>query len=91
MFDWRQTGEQTWDIVIETTDGSILKLAKGGSRLEIDGKLLVDEPPAEYEGIYRHFDDLLREGRSEVDTEPFRLVADAFMIGRRIAVEPFSD
>ena len=91
VFDWRQTGEQTWDIVIETGEDSIVKLSKGGSRLEIDGKLVVDEPPAEYEGIYRRFDELLREGRSEVDTEPFRLVADAFMIGRRIAVEPFSD
>jgi D-galactose 1-dehydrogenase len=91
VFDWRQTGEQTWDILIETADRSILKLSRGGSRLEIDGKLVADEPPAEYQGIYRRFDELLREGRSEVGAEPFRLVADAFMVGRRIIVEPFSD
>lgn len=91
VFDWRQTGEQTWDIAVETDDGATLKLSKGGSRLEIDGKLVAEEPPAEYEGIYRRFDELLRDGRSHVHTEPFRLVADAFMIGRRIAVEPFSD
>jgi D-galactose 1-dehydrogenase len=90
-FDWRQTGEQTWDIVIETSDGAKLVLAKGGSRLEIDGKLIVEEPPAEYPGIYRRFDELLREDRSEIDTEPFRLVGDAFMIGRRIATDPFAD
>jgi D-galactose 1-dehydrogenase len=89
VFDWRQTGEQTWDILIGTGDGMVAKLSRGGSRLEIDGKLIVEEPPAEYKGIYRRFDELLREGRSEVDTEPFRLVADAFMVGRRIAVEPF--
>jgi D-galactose 1-dehydrogenase len=91
VFDWRQTGEQTWDILIKTADRSILKLSKGGSCLEIDGKVVVDEPPAEYEGIYRRFDELLRDGRSEIDTQPFRLIADAFMIGRRIAVEPFTE
>jgi D-galactose 1-dehydrogenase len=90
-FDWRQTGEQTWDILLGTADGSRLKLSKGGSRLEIDGKLIVEEPPAEYAGIYRRFDELLQDNRSEVDTDPFRLTADAFMVGRRITVEPFSD
>jgi D-galactose 1-dehydrogenase len=91
VFDWRQTGEQTWDIAIATDDGTNLTLSKGGSRLEIDGRLIVEEPPAEYEGIYRRFDELLRQGRSEVDADPFRLVADAFMIGRRKSVEPFAD
>jgi D-galactose 1-dehydrogenase len=90
-FDWRQTGTQTWDIDVETSDGLALKLAQGGSRLDIGGKLVVEEKPAEYAGIYRRFDELLREGRSEVDAEPFRLVADAFMVGRRIPVEPFLD
>ena len=71
--------------------GSRLALRHGGGRLEIDGQLVVDEKPAEYEGIYERFDALLREGRSEVDADPFRLVADAFMIGRRISVEPFED
>ena len=91
VFDWRQTGEQTWDIAVETSDGMALTLSKGGSRLEIDGRLVVEAPSAEYEGIYRRFDHLLQEGRSEVDATPFRLVADAFMIGRRVAVEPFMD
>jgi D-galactose 1-dehydrogenase len=91
VFDWRQTGEQTWDIAIATDDGTNLTLSKGGSRLEIDDRLVVEEPPAEYDGIYRRFDELLREGRSEVDADPFRLVADAFMIGRRKSVEPFAD
>ena len=88
-FDWRQTGPQTWDIHIETEQGLRLKLMNGGSRLEIDGQLAAEEAPAEYEGIYRHFDALLREGRSDVDEAPFQLVADAFMIGRRVVVEAF--
>ena len=89
-FDWRQTGDQVWEIEVDT-DAFRLKLANGGSRLEIDGELITDEPPAEYEAIYARFDELLRSGASDVDADPFRLVADAFMIGRRLTLEPFED
>jgi D-galactose 1-dehydrogenase len=91
VFDWRQTGPQSWDIEIETATGTKLKLSGGGSRLDIDGRMIVDEKAEEYEGIYRRFDALLTARLSEVDDAPFRLVADAFMIGRRIEVEPFED
>ncbi len=90
-FDWRQTGEQTWEIAIGTATGSALKLGKGGSRLEIDGTLIAEEPLAEYEGIYQRFAGMLDEGRSVVEEAPLRLVADAFLIGKRIAAEPFHD
>jgi D-galactose 1-dehydrogenase len=89
-FDWRQTGEQSWDIAVETADGMRLLLEKGGSRLVIDGKVVADQEPAEYPRIYERFAALVGDGRSEVDEAPFRLVADAFMIGRRLAVEPFA-
>jgi D-galactose 1-dehydrogenase len=91
VFDWRQTGPQSWDIEIETEAGFALKLSHGGSCLEIDGRLVVKEEPAEYQGIYRRFDTLLTERRSVVDDAPFRLVADAFMVGRRVQVEAFED
>jgi len=91
VFDWRQTGPQSWDIEVETEAGFALKLMHGGSCLEIDGRLVVKEEPAEYQGIYRRFDALLTIGRSEVDDAPFRLVADAFMVGRRVQVDAFED
>jgi D-galactose 1-dehydrogenase len=91
VFDWRQTGPQTWDIEIETQEGARLLLAQGGSRLEIDGRVIAQEKPAEYQGIYERFATLLDERKCDVDDVPFRLVADAFMIGRRVAVEPFHD
>jgi D-galactose 1-dehydrogenase len=90
-FEWRHKGSPTWDMEIEAADGRRLKLLKGGSRLEIDGKLIAEEAPAEYKAIYRRFDELLRAGRSEVDAAPFRLVGDAFMVGRRTTAEPFED
>jgi len=89
--DWRQAGPQTWDIAIETAAGARLDLSQGGSRLAIDGRTVVDEAPAEYQGIYRRFDGLLRAGQSVVDEAPLRLVADAFMLGRRQTVDPFTD
>jgi D-galactose 1-dehydrogenase len=90
-FDWRQTGPQTWDIDIRTTDGTSYELRNGGRTLLIDGKLTVDEPSREYEMIYERFAELIAERGSDVDASPMRLVADAFMIGRRNIVAPFNE
>jgi D-galactose 1-dehydrogenase len=87
-FDWRQTGPQTWDIVVETDAGS-LTLGSGGSRLVHDGRTLIDEKPAEYPGIYRRFVELIANGVSDVDLSPLVHVADAFLLGRRREVEAF--
>ncbi len=90
-FDWRQTGEQSWNIDMETEDGESLRLTHGGSKLLVGGRIVVDEPMAEYQGIYRRFADLLRRGESNVDAAPFGLVADAFLVGRRRVTDPFLD
>ena len=90
VFDWRQTGPQSWDIAVET-DGGRLDLAEGGARMSIDGQIVSQEPEAEYAGIYRRFVDLVASGESDVDVAPLRHVADAFMLGERRIVEPFFD
>lgn len=89
-FDWRQEGPQTWTIAVETDGGSLL-LEQGGCRLSIDGTLVSDEPEAEYDGLYARFAALLEQGRSDVDIAPFRHVADAFLLGRRVTVDPFEE
>lgn len=89
VFDWRQTGPQTWEIVVETADGEKIHLENGGARLSIGGELVVEETPTEYEQIYERFRELLAAGRSDVDPAPLRLVADAFLVGRRLQTEPF--
>ncbi len=88
-FDWRETAGETWTIAVETTDGTRLKLTNGGAKLEIDGSLVKEEKPAEYEKIYERFDELLHSGQSNVEFQPFQLVADAFLMGKRVTVEPF--
>jgi D-galactose 1-dehydrogenase/L-arabinose 1- dehydrogenase len=88
-FDFRQKGEQSWDIELRTTAGT-LKLSKGGAVLAIDGNVITtDESLAgEYPRLYRRFADLIAAGESEVDWRPFQLVADAFLIGERRIVAP---
>jgi D-galactose 1-dehydrogenase len=88
-FDWRQEGEQSWNIDVETEDGAKLRLTHGGSRLFVGGEAAVEAPMQEYEGIYAHFAELLAKGESEMDARPFELVADAFLVGARRVVAPF--
>jgi D-galactose 1-dehydrogenase len=87
--DWRQTGPQSWDIVVET-DAGTLKLANGGAVLTLPSGTEHAED-MEYPGLYARFASLIRGGRSDVDVAPLRLVADAFLRGHRKAVEEFHD
>jgi D-galactose 1-dehydrogenase len=89
-FDFRQTGPQSWDIVVET-DAGLLTLSGGGKRLTVDGEVLADAPEAEYRGLYRRFVELTSIGAIDVDLMPLRLVADAFLLGKRKIVEGFED
>jgi D-galactose 1-dehydrogenase len=90
-FDWRASGGETWEITLVTASGRRMALSGGGARLSVDGAVVVAEAQQEYQGIYRHFDALLRERRSHVDAAPFELVADSFMLGRRRTVEAFQE
>ncbi|MEC3912343.1 Gfo/Idh/MocA family oxidoreductase [Sphingobium sp. CR2-8] len=87
--DWRQTGPQSWDIVVET-DAGTLKLAHGGAVLTLPSGTEHGED-VEYAGLYARFATLIRGGRSDVDTSPLRLVADAFLRGRRETTQAFHD
>ncbi|GGC07352.1 D-galactose 1-dehydrogenase [Novosphingobium endophyticum] len=87
--DWRQTGPQSWDIVVET-DAGTLRLSRGGSVLTTPTGTEHNED-LEYPGLYSRFANLIRGGRSDVDMAPFRLVADAFLRGHRETVEAFHD
>ena len=88
-FDFRQKGQQSWDIELVTTAGN-LTLAGGGAELSIDGKSVSRDASmaGEYPRLYTRFAALCEAGRSEVDWRPFQLVADAFLIGERRIVAP---
>ncbi|TGP52567.1 Gfo/Idh/MocA family oxidoreductase [bacterium M00.F.Ca.ET.230.01.1.1] len=88
--DWLQTGPQSWDILAETDKGQMV-LSGGGAKLAIDGKIVHDEPEAEYPMLYRRFAEIVRAGTSDGDLAPLQHVADAFMLGKRNVVEAFFD
>jgi D-galactose 1-dehydrogenase len=87
--DWRQTGEQSWNIDVETSCGLRLVLRNGGTELYVNGQRTIMEPMQEYEAIYCHFAQLLASGHSHVDPAPLQLVSDCFMLGRRVETEAF--
>lgn len=87
-FDFDQRGEQTWEIEVRAGD-EVLLLTEGGSKMSLNG---VDQPlddRGEYPGLYDAFAQLLEERRSDVDLSPFRLVGDAFLVGRRRTAPAF--
>ncbi len=89
VFDWRQRGDQIWEIDIGTTDGLKMKLTNGGSVLYVNGKLILEAKLEEYERIYAKFAKLLKTRKSDTDTAPLQLVCDAFMLAKPVVVKKF--
>lgn len=91
--DFRQQGDQIWQIAIETDAGSLL-LSEGGAKLAIDGVSRAETADGnsltgEYPRLYAHMAELVRSGGIDMDLSPMVHVADAFLLGRRLTVEPF--
>lgn len=92
VFDWRQTGPQTWRIQFEAEDDRFVFAQGGDNATEVapeDGALSALAP--EYRAMYRHFVGLVRDGRSDVDLAPLRIVADALLCGQIEMVDCFDD
>ncbi len=89
-FDFLQTGPQSWDIIVETAQGQML-LGHGGNTLTLPDAPAFTAADQEYPALYRNFVNLVRTGKSDIDLAPLRLVADAFLIGRTTATDPFYD
>lgn len=93
VFDWRQEGDQTWSIEVETDQG-VLALHDGGARMIVDGVEQSADGPAltgEYPRLYARMAELVASGQSDTDLSPLRHVADAFLLGRRVLTAPFVD
>jgi D-galactose 1-dehydrogenase len=87
-FDFDQKGPQTWDIDIATEAGT-LKLSLGASKMALDGRPIDVGTVPEYTALYARFARLLAARRTDADFTPFALVADAFLLGRRVEIGPF--
>ena len=87
--DWRYSEGERWTIRVATDDGTVVELLDGGARLSLDGAAQEVGSQGEYPSLYARFAELVEAGSSDVDREPLRLVADAFLVGGRETVEPF--
>jgi len=88
--DFRQTGDESWDIDVETDNGR-LKLSKGARVMHVDNQAVALPQATEYSRLYAHFAELICAKTSDTDCSPLMLVADAFLTGRRIEVEAFHE
>jgi D-galactose 1-dehydrogenase len=86
--DFLQTGDPSWDIDVDT-DAGRLSLTLGGSAMQVDGRPVPTPASEEYPALYAHFAQLVRDRSVDADVAPLQLVADAFLCGRRVEVEPF--
>lgn len=84
IFDWRETGPQTWRIYFEAENDRFDFVQGQASHPEGETALSF-----EYRALYARFLDLVRGGRSDVDLAPLQLVADAFLAGRIDIVQSF--
>ncbi|WP_439122122.1 Gfo/Idh/MocA family protein [Marivita sp.] len=92
VFDWRQEGDQTWEIEAVTEVGT-LKLSDGGAVMEVDGMRTGDAAPlgGEYPRLYDRMAQLVRKGEIDMDLRPMTLATDALALGRRNPTDPFFD
>jgi predicted dehydrogenase len=89
-FDWRFDQGEDWAIRIETASGRNIQLCDGGGRLLVDGAVQVAQSRGEYPSMYARFAELIAANSMEVDREPLRIVADAFLVAHRQLIEPFT-
>lgn len=87
-FDWRQEGEQSWDIHIQTAQG-VAVLSEGGAAFSVDGVEIGRGNDQEYRHLYARFAELIAQNEIDVDLSPMTHVSDAFTLGKRRVVEPF--
>ncbi len=92
-FDWLVSGDEHWMIQV-IANGATLDLVDGGARLFVDG-VEADVPEqskyGEYESIYAEFVDVVNKRRNAIDLQPLKLVADAFLLGKRTLVKSFEE
>jgi len=91
--DFLKEGEQLWRIEA-ATDAGTLVLSDGGARLSIDGETVQDAADAlagEYPRLYAKLARLVEAGAVDMDLAPLEHVADAFLLGRRVAAPAFHE
>lgn len=79
---------EQWSIELHCNDG-VMRLDAGGAQVSIDGVGQTVSEEGEYPAMYGHFARLIDAGKSDLDLQPLRIVADSFFVGGKETVAAF--
>lgn len=89
-FDFDHGDNELWRIELHTDNG-VMRLDSGGAVVSIDGVPQAVSEEGEYPAMYRYFAQLISQGRSDLDLQPLRIVADSFFVGSKETVADFHE
>jgi D-galactose 1-dehydrogenase len=86
--DFDHSVNEQWSIELHCNEG-VMRLDAGGAQVSIDGVTQSVSEEGEYPAMYEHFARLIDAGKSDLDLQPLRIVADSFFVGSKEAVAAF--
>lgn len=72
-FEFHRREEEVWNITLSAASGEILELSEGGAVLKVGAHAPIRSPVSEYDGVYRRFEHLIRERKSDYDLAPLAI------------------
>ncbi|HEX8586865.1 Gfo/Idh/MocA family oxidoreductase [Pseudomonas sp.] len=86
--DFDHSVNEQWSIELHSDEG-VMRLDAGGAQVSIDGVTQGVSEEGEYPAMYGHFARLIDAGKSDLDLQPLRIVADSFFVGSKETVAAF--
>jgi D-galactose 1-dehydrogenase len=88
--DFDHSVNEQWSIELECEEG-VMRLDAGGAQVTLDGDSQEVSEEGEYAVMYAHFARLIQAGKSDLDLQPLRIVADSFFVGSTTTVAEFHE
>ncbi|MBD8123200.1 Gfo/Idh/MocA family oxidoreductase [Pseudomonas lutea] len=88
--DFDHSVNEQWSIELECEEG-VMRLDAGGAQVNLDGVSQEVSEEGEYPVMYAHFARLIQAGKSDLDLQPLRIVADSFFVGSKTTVADFHE
>lgn len=88
--DFDHSVNEQWSIELHSDEG-VMRLDAGGAQVSIDGVAQSVSEEGEYPAMYGHFARLIETGKSDLDLQPLRIVADSFFVGSKETVAAFHE
>lgn len=88
--DFDHSVNEQWSIELECEEG-LMRLDAGGAQVTLDGVSQTVSEEGEYPVMYAHFARLIESGKSDLDLQPLRIVADSFFVGSKTLVGDFHE